>query len=115
MEDEKLYLLTIVVQRKFGDKILDVALKSGASGATYFYAQGTGVRQGLGLWGELIDAEKQVIFVVTDIHHVDDVLKAVTDAGHLKRPGQGFAYVQEVVKAVGFMGNEAQDQDQPKA
>lgn len=101
-DNAKLHLLTIVVQRKHGDKVLDAALKAGATGATFFYAQGTGVRQTLGLFGAFIESEKQVVFVVTDPEHAESVLQAVTEAGQLDKPGQGFAYVQEVVKAVGF-------------
>ena len=105
MEDKKLHLLTIVVQRKHGEKVLDAALKAGATGATFFYAQGTGVRQQLGFFGAFIEAEKQVVFVVTDPDHAETVLQAVTEAGQLNKAGQGFAYVQEVVKAVGFTAN----------
>jgi nitrogen regulatory protein PII len=102
MEQKKLSLLTVVVQRKLGDQILDVALKAGATGATFFYAQGTGVRQALGFLGRFIEAEKQVVFVVAEPEKVDAVLAAVVAAGHLDQAGQGFAYVQDVVKAVGF-------------
>jgi len=99
---DTLQLLTIVIQRKLGEKVLDAALQAGATGATFFYAQGTGVRQTLGFFGNFIEAEKQVVFVVTDPAKAEAVLKAVTAAGKLDHPGQGFAYVQEVTKAVGF-------------
>jgi nitrogen regulatory protein PII len=103
MDNEKLRLLTVVVQRKLGDRVLDAALKAGATGATYFFAQGTGVRQTLGFLGQFIEAEKQVVFVVTSEAKVDNVLAAVTKAGELNKAGYGFAYVQEVLKAVGFV------------
>ncbi len=105
MEKDPLRLLTVVVQRKRGDRVLDAAMKAGATGATFFYAQGTGVRQAMGLLGMFIEAEKQVVFLVTSPEKVDAVLEAVTAAGELDQPGQGFAYVQEVVKAVGFRPN----------
>ena len=104
MDNEKLHLLTVIVQRTLGERVLDAALKAGATGATFFYAQGTGVRQRLGLLGQLIEAEKQVLFVVTTEDHVDRVLEAVTVAGELHNEAYGFAYVQEVTKAVGFIG-----------
>lgn len=103
MDHEQLRLLTVVVQRKLGDRVLDAALKAGATGATFFYAQGTGVRQKLGVLGHLIEAEKEVVFVVTTAERVDVVLDAVTKAGELHKAGYGFAYVQEVLKAVGFV------------
>ena len=103
MESPKLRLLTVVVQRKLGQRVLDAALDAGATGATFFYAQGTGVRQMLGLLGQFIEAEKQVVFVVTTADRVDRVLQAVSRAGELNKAGYGFAYVQEVLKAVGFV------------
>lgn len=103
MDNAKLRLLTVVVQRRLGDRVLNAALKAGATGATFFYAQGTGVRQTLGFLGQFIEAEKQVVFVVTSEEHVDNVLAAVAEAGELNKAGYGFAYVQEVLKAVGFV------------
>lgn len=103
MENRDLRLLTVVVQRKLGERVLDAALKAGATGATFFYAQGTGVRQRLGVLGQLIEAEKQVVFVVTHAAEADRVLDAVAKAGELHKPGYGFAYVQEVLKAVGYV------------
>jgi len=107
MENNRLHLLTIVVQRKLGEKVLDAAIKAGATGATFFYGQGIGVRETLGLLGRFIEAEKQIIFVVTDPEHADAVLKVVTEAGKLDQPGYGFAYVQEVIKTVGYMKTKA--------
>jgi nitrogen regulatory protein PII len=102
MAENKLHLLTVVVQRKLGDAVLDAALQAGATGATFFYAQGTGVRQKLGIFGAFIESEKQVVFVVAPLVKAEAVLAAVTKAGRLAEPGMGFAYVQEVVKVVGF-------------
>ena len=103
MDGEKLRLLTVVVQRRLGERVLQAALDAGATGATFFFAQGTGVRQMLGLLGQFIEAEKQVVFVVTSADRLDRVLDAVTRAGGLDKTGYGFAYVQEVLKAVGFV------------
>ena len=103
MENNDLRLLTAVVQRRLGDRVVDAALKAGATGVTYFFAQGSGVRQRLGVFGHLIEAEKQVIFVVSTSAHIDKVMEAVAEAGELNKAAYGFAYVQEVTKAVGFI------------
>lgn len=100
---KKLHLITAVVQAKVGNPVIDAALKAGATGATYFHALGTGVRQKLGTAGEDIEIDKRVISIVTDTGKSEAVLKAVVEAGRLNEPGQGFAFVQEVVKAVGFL------------
>ena len=103
MENKNLRLITAVVQRSHGDRVVDAALKAGATGVTFFYAQGSGVRQRLGVFGHLIEAEKEVMFVVTTAEQVDKVLRAVTEAGELEKAAYGFAYVQEVIDAVGFI------------
>lgn len=100
---KKLHLITAIVQARVGNQVIEAALKAGATGATYFHALGTGVRQKLGLSGEDIEVDKRVITIVTDTSRSDSVLAAVTAAGQLDQPGQGFAYVQEVLKAVGFI------------
>jgi nitrogen regulatory protein PII len=102
MANKKLHLITVVVQQKVGPQVLDVALKAGASGATYFYAQGKGVRESLGAAGEDIEIGKRVVFIVTETSKTDAVLRAVVEAAKLHELGQGFAWVQEVVRTVGF-------------
>lgn len=104
MASKKLHLVTAIVQHKVGNQVLDAALKAGATGATYFFAQGTGVRQALGPAGEEIEVGKRVIYVLTDPVKSEKVLKAIVDAADLDKPGQGLAFVQEVNKAVGLFG-----------
>lgn len=99
----KLHLITAVVQHKVGDKVIEAALKAGATGATYFFAEGTGVRQHV---NSDVEIAKRSIFIVVDKTKTDVVLDAVIEAGRLSQPGQGFACVQEVLRAVGFVPAE---------
>ena len=103
MASNKLHLITAVVQHKLGNQVIDSALKAGAAGATYFCAQGTGVRQTLGAEGSEIEVDKRVVFIVTAQAKTDAVLAAIVATGGLDKPGQGFASVQEIVKAVGLL------------
>ena len=66
-------LITIVVQRKDGQRAIDAALKAGAPGVTSFYGRGTGVRQKLRLMGFFIEAEKQIILVATTPERVTSI------------------------------------------
>jgi nitrogen regulatory protein PII len=100
-----LRLITAVVQHKVGDKVLDAALTAGATGATYFFAEGTGVRQAV--HNDSIEVAKRAVFIVVETAKADTVLAAVVAAGGLDKPGQGFACVQEVLKAVGFVSAAA--------
>lgn len=99
----ELNLITCIVQRGKADKVVKDAIKSGAEGATVFYARGTGVRQKLGFWGKLITPEKEVILIVTKKKETDAVFEALVKSGGLDKPGRGFAFVHTVDRAVGFL------------
>lgn len=107
MPGKAMDLITIVVQRKDGQKAVDAALGAGAPGVTYFYARGTGVRQRLGLLGMFIEAEKEVILIGTAPEKSQAVLSGVVKALELEKPGRGFAFVQHVENVVGFYGDSA--------
>ena len=99
---KKLHMITAVVQAHVGTKVINAALKAGAKGATYHHALGTGVRQTLGEAGEDIEIDKRVIFIVTETGKSDEVLRAVVETAELDKPGQGFACVQEIIRAFGI-------------
>jgi nitrogen regulatory protein PII len=95
-------LITVVVQRRDGQRAIDTALKAGAPGVTTFYGRGTGVRQKLRILGLFIEAEKQIILIATTKEHVDRILDAIVKELKLDTPGKGFAYVQTIDRVVGY-------------
>ncbi len=99
---DELDLVTVIVQHKDEKKTLDAALAAGAPGATYFYGRGTGVRQKLGFLGNFIDAEKVVMLMAVPPDRTEAVVKAVTAAAALDKPGNGFACVLKVSRVVGL-------------
>jgi len=106
MAEETMDLITAVVRRSRADAALQAALDAGAPGITYFWARGTGVKENLGYAGTLIESEKQVLWVCTPKDTTNTVLDAISEAANLALPGEGFAYVQPVTKAVGFQSPE---------
>ena len=95
--------ITCIVQRGRADKVIDAALKAGAPGATCFYGRGTGVRQKLGPLSKLIVPEKEIILIITKDSQTDAVFDAIIKAGKLDRKGQGFAYINKIDRAIGFL------------
>jgi len=96
-------LITAVVRESLAEETAKAAMGAGATGLTYFRAEGTGVRQKLGYVGTLIEPNKQVFFVVTEKTQTQAVLDAVVMAANLSLPGEGFAYVQPVSQVIGFV------------
>ena len=100
---EQFHLITCIVERGKADKVVDAAILAGAQAATMFYARGRGVREKLGIWGKLIQAEKEVIWVVTKDDDRKAIFDAVVETANLKKPGKGFAFIQPVEETVGFL------------
>lgn len=98
-----LNLITCIVEKGKADNIVDAALKAGAQAATVFFARGRGIREKLGTAGKLIQAEKEVILIVTKKNQTTEIFNTIISIGNIKDPGKGFAYIQPVENAVGFI------------
>jgi len=96
-------LITCIVQKGLADTIVRASREAGAQGATVYYAQGSGVRERLGLLGVAIDVEKEVINIVVAANQVDRFLEVMYLAGKLDRPGMGFLYVTPLEKAATYI------------
>lgn len=95
-------LITVIVQRKDGQRAIDAAIKCGAPGVTSYYGRGTGVRQKLSVFGMFIEAEKQVILIAATKENADKILDGIVKEVGLDKPGAGFAYIQTIDRVVGF-------------
>ncbi|MCB4792867.1 MAG: P-II family nitrogen regulator [Elusimicrobia bacterium] len=96
-------LITCIVERGKADRIVDEALKAGATAATMYYARGRGIKEKLGILGRLIAPEKEVILIVTKKDQTDNIFNTISIAAQLDVPGKGFAYVQPVEKIAGAL------------
>ncbi len=92
-------LITCIVQKGEADNITKAAYSAGAQGATTYYAQGSGVREKLGLYGVAVEAEKEVINIIVSQEQTPRVFDAMYLAGKLDVPGKGFIYVSALEKA----------------
>ena len=102
MGENSMELITVVVQRKDGQRAIDAAIKAGAPGVTSYYGRGTGVRQKLSVFGMFIEAEKQVILIAAACGKADKILDGIVKEIGLDKPGRGFAYVQTIDRVVGY-------------
>lgn len=103
MPTQPLDFLTIICQRKDEKKIVEAALKAGAPGATSLHGMGTGVRQKLGLAGQLVEAEKAVLLFALPETLTSAVVKAVNETASLHKAGNGFIAVQKAQQILGYL------------
>lgn len=98
-----LVVITCIVQRGKADDVMKAASAAGASGATIYFARGTGIREKLGLFGIAIQAEKEVISICVPGSNAPPIFDAMVKAGKLNTPGMGFIYQTKVDKAVTYI------------
>lgn len=96
-------LITCIVQKGLGEVIVKAATNVGAQGATTYYAQGSGVRERLGIYGVAVEAEKEVVNIVVSEEQSNHVFEAMYLAGQLDTPGKGFIYMSELEKAATYI------------
>lgn len=96
-------LITCIVQRGIADTIIKAATEAGATGATVYFARGTGVRERLGLLGVAVEVEKEIINIVVSTDDADRIFEAMYLAGKLDTPGMGFIYMTPLEKAATFI------------
>ncbi|WP_114418240.1 P-II family nitrogen regulator [Marinospirillum perlucidum] len=98
--------ITCIVQKGNADRIVQAAFKAGAQGATVNYAQGSGVREKLGVLGVAVEAEKEVIQIIVSSEQTNRIFDAMYLAGQLDTPGMGFMYVTRLEKAGTYIPRE---------
>jgi nitrogen regulatory protein PII len=89
-------MITCVLQNGLGEDVLEAAKNAGAQGATISYAQGTGIRDRMGLLGVTIDEQKEVLRLIVSDDQADRVFEAIYLAGKLDTPGKGIMYVSNL-------------------
>lgn len=100
--------IVVIVERGKGDRLVEVAKKAGATGATVFYARGTGQEEAKRLFNLHIEASKEVILILSEKAKSERIVQAVTEAGRLREPGTGIIFTMPVSGVVGLHHREDQ-------
>lgn len=100
-------LITAIVQRGMGDRVVQAAQEAGAQGATIFHARGTGVRQKrLGILGLTINAEKEVIYIVVPADQSDLIFERIFVCAKMDTPGMGIIWMTPLHKMATYVPHE---------
>jgi len=102
-------LITCIVQKGNADTIIKAAYEAGAQGATVNFAQGSGVREKLGVLGVAVEAEKEIINIIVSTEQVNRVFDAMYLEGELDTPGMGFMYVTTLERAGTYIPKEVME------
>ena len=99
-------LITCVIQKDLAEPVLEAAKNAGAQGATISYAQGTGVRERMGLMGVTIDEQKEVIRIILSEEQSDIVFETMYLAGQLDKPGKGIMFMSALERVATYIPDD---------
>jgi nitrogen regulatory protein PII len=99
-------LITCIVQRGVADEIVKAAQEAGAQGATIHFAQGSGVRERLGILGLAVEVDKEVISIVVANDQADRIFERMYLAGKLDTPGMGIMTMTSLDKVATYVPHE---------
>lgn len=94
-------LIVTIVQKGWGDTVLEASVKAGAHGGTILFGRGSGIHEKQKLLGIPIEPEKEVVLTVTYSDRNEEILNEIVRATGLGKPGMGIAFVVPVDKVVG--------------
>ena len=100
METEISLIITIV-NKGWGDMVLEASIKAGAEGGTILFGRGVGVHEHQKILGIPIEPEKEIVLSVIHSDQSEAILEEICGACKLKKPGAGMAFVIPVKKVVG--------------
>ncbi len=104
MSDEKkgCDLIVTIVKKGFSEQIIQASIKAGAKGGTVVFGRGTGIHEQQKIFGIPIEPEKEIILTVVSKQQTDTILKAISEAGGLDKPGMGIGFVISLDKVIGM-------------
>ena len=94
-------LIVSIVRKGWGSTVLEASVKAGARCGTVIYGRGAGINEQDKIFGMSIEPEKEILLTLTHADRVDDILRAIVDAGELNQTGRGIAFVVPVDKVLG--------------
>ena len=83
------------------DKAIKVAKQAGATGDVIIQAKGSGMEETSFLGLSIQDKTNIILFVVED-HHVDKIIKNISETCKLEEPGNGMMIVLSIDKVAGL-------------
>lgn len=98
--------IVAVVERGRANRVVEAAKKVGAAGATIFYGRGTGESEVKKFLNIHVEASKEVIILLTETEKYKRIMKAMVEAGELKKPGTGIIFTLGVENLVGLHHRE---------
>ncbi len=84
------------------DQVVDAAKACGISGATIIPGRGTGMGEARTFLGLTLEAQTDVVILLTEVELVDPVMAAIETSGRLDEHGTGVVFVLAAERVAGI-------------
>ena len=91
-----------IVDKGFGEKVVDAATLAGAKGATIINARGSGIHEKSKLFSMEIEPEKEIVLIIAQKEIVKPIITSICEELDIEQPGNGIIFVQEVHQTYGI-------------
>lgn len=100
--DMEYEVIFTIVERGFGQEVVDAANSAGARGATIINARGSGVHENSMFFAMRIEPEKEIVMIIIEKEKSDRVIKSIEENININEPGKGILFVMDVNKTSGL-------------
>ena len=92
----------MIANRGYIDLVMDAAREAGADGGTVLQAKGTGMEHAEKFMGVSLDAEKEMIFIVTRTEQKNSIMQAVMEKVGVESKAQAIVFSLPVTDTAGL-------------
>ena len=101
-------LITAIINHGQADEVMAVSRQNGARGGTVLDARGTGTEDDVKFFGISLAPEKEMLLIVAEREHSNDILQALGDLPLFSEPGGGIVFTMNVERFV-LLGQRSAD------
>jgi len=96
-------MITVFIEDKYTDAVMDAAREAGATGATVINnARGEGLQKSKTFFGLNLESQRDVLIFLVEEHMSRQILEVIAKEGKFEeKPGTGIAFQVDVEDAVG--------------
>lgn len=101
MSEDVRALIVTIVNKGWGDTVIEASMKAGAEGGTIVFGRGIGIHEKKKILSIPIEPEKEIVLTVTPPEKTDAILDEIVKTARLGEPGRGIAFTIRVDRFVG--------------
>lgn len=94
-------LIVTVVNKGWGDTVIEASMKAGAEGGTILFGRGVGIHERKKILGIAIEPQKEIVFTLTSSKKAEAILDEIVKAARLFEPATGLAFTIPVDRFAG--------------